>query len=166
MAFPPPRSFARFCDPRISSIYIYIYIIITYHTKIFSNVRSLWTICWPCMYTRPSHISFAHRQTSFATSRFLDVPGIDSGWLKIRVFKFSSHFSKTVITLIEALSLMSLTMLWNFTTWRCSNFSRINENGYNSAYFLQIIEADVSDLLLSQAVTKKKHKTLLCIMSH
>ena len=67
----------------------------TISTKMFSNLRSLCTTPIPCMKAKPSVISFAQRHTSLKTAGFSDLPGTDSGPLKMRLFKFPLHFSMT-----------------------------------------------------------------------
>ena len=64
-------------------------------TKMFSNLRSLCTIPIACMKAKPSVISFAQRHTSLKTAEFSDLPGNDSGPLKMWLFKFPLHFSMT-----------------------------------------------------------------------
>ena len=72
--------------------YMYSY---TISTKMFSNLRSLCKTPIACMKAKPSVISFAQRHTSLKTAGFSDLPGTDSGPLKMWLFKFPLHFSMT-----------------------------------------------------------------------
>ena len=79
-------------DNTIVKKYMYSY---TISTRMFSNLRSLCTTPIACMKAKPSVISFAQRHTSLKTAGFSDLPGTDSGPLKMWLFKFPLHFSMT-----------------------------------------------------------------------
>ena len=70
-------------------------------TNMFSNLRSLWTYPWLCMYSSPLAMSFAHRLVALSVGGVEDgnLAGIFLGFRKMCLIKFSLHSSITIMAL-------------------------------------------------------------------